>query len=167
MFHPHTVAVKAKRAGSIKQRTDSPAACHGSNCGFITDRADQYGTLDSTQRRMIWSLSYRNFFYRGGLDTSIRVWGWRDLALSHIRGERKRERARGRKPHPFFAVFLLLMTLPCLCSPRHTYMHKCRNTHTHSHTHCVAAVSSILMWPWCSWRELAMNWRGGERSARH
>lgn len=53
MFHPHTVAVKAKRASSIKQRTDSPAACHGSNCGFITDRANQYGTLDSAPRRMI------------------------------------------------------------------------------------------------------------------
>lgn len=53
MFHPHTVAVEAKRAGSIKQRTDSPAAYHASNCGFITDRADQYGTLDSAQRRMI------------------------------------------------------------------------------------------------------------------
>ena len=84
MFHPHTVAVEAKRAGSIKQRTDSPAACQASNCGFITDRADQYDTLDSARRRMIWSLSYWNFFYRGGLDTSIRVWGWRDLAPSHI-----------------------------------------------------------------------------------
>ncbi|MED6243523.1 hypothetical protein ATANTOWER_021756 [Ataeniobius toweri] len=38
-----------KRTGSITQRTDSAASCHESNCEFITDGADQYSTLDSTQ----------------------------------------------------------------------------------------------------------------------
>lgn len=82
MFPSHTVVIKVKRAGSIRQRTDSPVACHASNCEFITDGADQYGTLDSTHSRMIWSLSYWNFFYGGGLDTSTHVWRWRDL--THI-----------------------------------------------------------------------------------
>lgn len=54
----------SERAGSIKQRTDSPMACCGSNCGFITDGANQYGTLNSSLRRVIWSLSYWNFLYR-------------------------------------------------------------------------------------------------------
>lgn len=119
MFHPHAIAMKAKRAGSIKERTDSLAACHCSNCEFITDRTDQYSTtLDSTQDRMIWSLSYRNFFYRGGLDTSICVWGWRDLTLKHIRRERK-QRVN------LFSFFLLLIMVH-LCS-----IHTSTNTHTH------------------------------------